>query len=497
MNIKDFFTNFFRMRATSKIRVEMGSLKFVEDNTTANYELMRNVYKNVDKDFKLGAGFAAPVINATAGFMGVPGLTAEDEEAQAILDDFMLNNTSKIMQSIVDALKLGDEYIWLTREERPDPLYPEKTTGRLIYNRIPPEEVKYIRRNPLTKEVIAYFLESEHSWKEDNAEKKCTIKQTIGYDEEIGKAYRKIEIDGDKPQGVQEGEKFLPWNFLPIVHIKNKEEIGHTNGQSEIENIIPYIRAYHDVMLAALKGNKLHSTPILQVYGDIDGFIERNFSGEKNANGEYVVDMQGKEILFFHNKDTEGAEFVEVKSATGDAKELLKFLFYCIVDASETPEFLFGVHTPAALASVKEQMPILINKIRRKREQFTEAFERLARMALVMESQGSGKQLSSAGVTIGWDVIDPRDTSEIAETLDKTVNALSKAVTSNLMSEEAAVNYLARIVETMQEYSSDDPELIGEREKIAATRRLRMRYSDTSGWRDDLEMLEKKRKGES
>ena len=207
--------------------------------------------------------------------------------------------------------------------------------------------------------------------------------------------------------------------------------------------------------------------------------------------------MQGKEILFFHNKDTEGAEFVEVKSATGDAKVLLKFLFYCIVDASETPEFLFGVHTPAALASVKEQMPILINKIRRKREQFTEAFERLARMVLVMESQGSGKQLSSAGVTIGWDVIDPRDTSEIAETLDKTVNALSKAVTSNLMSEEAAVNYLARIVETMQEYSSDDPELVGEREKIAATRRLRMRYSDTSGWRDDLEMLEKKRKGES
>ena len=60
MNIKDFFTNFFRMRATSKIRIEMGSLKFVEDNTTTNYELMRNVYKNVDKDFKLGAGFAAP-----------------------------------------------------------------------------------------------------------------------------------------------------------------------------------------------------------------------------------------------------------------------------------------------------------------------------------------------------------------------------------------------------------------------------------------------------
>ncbi|HBH0915330.1 TPA: phage portal protein, partial [Clostridioides difficile] len=74
-------------------------------------------------------------------------------------------------------------------------------------------------------------------------------------------------------------------------------------------------------------------------------------------------------------------------------------LFYCIVDVSETPEFIFGVHTPSALASVKEQMPIMVNKIRRKREQFTNSWQLLARMVLIMSSNSSGMKYSSYDVT--------------------------------------------------------------------------------------------------
>ena len=145
-------------------------------------------------------------------------------------------------------------------------------------------------------------------------------------------------------------------------------------GQSDIEPIAPYVKAYHDVMLHALKGSKMHSTPKLKLkLKNVTEFLANNFGIEdpvKFAKEGGTINLDGHEILFF--TEGEDAEFIEAKSATGDAKDLLKLIFYCIVDISETPEFIFGVHTPSALASVKEQMPIMVNKVKRKREQFAE-----------------------------------------------------------------------------------------------------------------------------
>ena len=39
--------------------------------------------------------------------MGVPHFTIEDEEAQEVLDDFVLENTSKMIRTHSNALKLG------------------------------------------------------------------------------------------------------------------------------------------------------------------------------------------------------------------------------------------------------------------------------------------------------------------------------------------------------------------------------------------------------
>lgn len=456
------------------------------DNSKVDYKLARELYQNKNDKYELGAAFVKPVINSTVGFMGVPHFTIEDETAQEVLNDFALENTSKMIRTHSNALKLGDCYIWITREKRVNPLYPERAE-RLIYNIIPPEEIEDIILDPITKEPTAYILKSKQEWTElDGTKRNCIITQKITAEE------RAIEINGDEPEGIESGTFPNTWGFIPIVHFKNEPDETMKYGQSDIEPIAPYIKAYHDVMLHALKGSKMHSTPKLKLtLKDVKSFLAHNYGIEdpvKFAKDGNSINLDGHEILFF--QEGEDAEFIEATSSTGDANGLLKLLFYCIVDISETPEFVFGVHTPSALASVKEQMPIMVNKIKRKREQFTEQWQLLARMILAMSNLVTGQKFKDYTVALGWDEVDPRDDKALAETLNNITTALNTALMANIISEESAVDFLAQYIDTMAEYTSGDSEVVGEREKIMRTRRLRNRFRDHEGWVDEVKELD-------
>ncbi|NRT34029.1 phage portal protein [Clostridium beijerinckii] len=489
MGLKSFISSFFKKKPSGEMmRSEGGSYGGVYslNSSKVNYEVARQLYNNTKDDYKLGSSFVKPIINSTVGFMGVPHFITEDENAQPILDDFILDNTSKMLRTHSNALKLGDCYIWITREEKENPLYPDKPV-MLMYNIIPPEEVYDIILDSTTKEPIAYVLKSEQEWTDlEGNKKKAKIRQVITAEKRI------IEVDGDIPEGMEPGETQNPWGFIPIVHFKNEPDETMKFGQSDIEPIEPLLKAYHDVMMHALKGSKMHSTPKLKIkLKDVAGFLRNNFGVEdpvKFAKDGGKVNLDGHEILFL--TEGEDASFVEVNSATGDAQILLKLLFYCIVDVSETPEFIFGVHTPSALASVKEQMPIMVNKIRRKREQFTEQWQTLARMILIMSAKSVGANFTSYSVTLGWDEVNSKDDKELAETLEKVCNSLDKALSGNFISEEAAVNFLSKYIDTMSDYISDDPEIVGEREKIIKTRMLRYRLDDAGGLENEKEEIE-------
>lgn len=452
-----------------------GSYKL--DSSRVDYELSRSLYYNTNDSYKLGAGFAKPVVNTSVGFMGVPKFISQDKEAQEVLDGFFIANSTKAQKTHRDSLRDGDCFVWLTREDNLNrSLYPEMLT-RLVYNIIPPEQVTKIIRDPITGEIIEYVLKSQHEWEDERGEKKkATIVQRIG----IG--MRLIEVEeGDNPPGIELGEHPTPWDFIPIVHFKNDADESELFGRSEIEAIEPYLKAYHDVMLHAMKGSKMHSTPRLKLkLKDVKAFLANNFGitePVKFAKEGGKIDLDGHELLIFGSEDD--AEFIEVKSATGDAQVLLKLLFFCIVDTSETPEFVFGVHTPSSQASVREQMPILIRKIENKRESFTESWQHLARIVLAMTAQSENISFSTFATTLQWDKIDPRDANEIAEELKLTVEALIIAVNNHLISQEAAVKYLSKLVETMNDYETDDPDIESERDRIMKTKLDRLRMGDS------------------
>lgn len=459
------------------------------DSSRVDYKRSRELYYNTQEDYKLGSGFAKPMINIKAAFMGVPEFKSEDKDAKEVLDEFSKENRSKMQNTHRNALREADCFVWITREDEKDKsLYPETETV-LKYNIIPPESIKQIIRDPVTQEPTEYVIMSQNNWETELGEKRqAKITQRIRPGSRI------VEVEGDVPPGIEPGEHPTPWDFIPIVHFKNESDVDAEFGKSDLEVIEPFMKAYHDVFMHAIKGSKMHSTPRLKLkLKDVAGFLKNNFGvtdPAKFARQGGTIDLDGHELLLLANE--EDAEFVEARSAIGDAKDLLQMLFYCIVDAAEIPEFIFGVHTPSSQASVKEQMPIMVKAIERKRDQMTSGWQRLARIVLAMTSQSENRSFSTYATKLSWDTIDPRDGTEVADELKTVVEAISVAINNNLMSQEAAVKYLGKLVETMNEYESDDPDVENEKDRIAKSKLDRERMADTEFLQKQLESIKKK-----
>lgn len=460
------------------------SVPYVLNSNKVDYALTRELYHNTNEDYKLGAGFAKPIINTLAGFMGVPRFTVADEDAQEALDEHINKWVSRIQRTHQLSLREGDSYIYLANLEVDNILFPEAKT-RIEYIILPPEQVTNIELDPKTHEPVAYILEGRHKWGID-LEREYTVKQRITRDE------IETKVEGEAPEGVVSEAVPNKWGFIPIIHFKNEPEETEKYGTSELEAVEPYLKAYHDVMMHALQGSKMHSTPRLKLkLADVKAFLQNNFPEvlEAMERGEEAhIHLQGRELLFMNSEDD--AAFIEAKSATGDAQGLLTLLFYCIVDVSCVPEYCFGTHTPSSHASVKEQGPILVRQVARKREQVTENWQLLARMVLAMSSKITGKRYETYETTITWDAVLERDETEAATVLKTVCEALSLALAGQFISLDAAVDTLSEYLEAVRKYESDDPELPGERERIVESTLLRSRLEDGQLLVDQLNEIE-------
>ena len=460
------------------------NVPYVLNSSRVDYDLARQLYHNTHDDYKLGAGFAKPIINTLAGFMGVPRFRCQDEEGQEVLDEHVSRWVSRMQRVHQLSLRDGDCFVMLANLENDDPLYPDEE-NRIDFIIIPPEQITDIEIDSITRKPVTYTIKARSKW--DEGRREYTVTQKITADR------ISVTVEGDVPEGLTSEIRPNRWGFIPIIHFKNEPEETELYGTSELEPIEPYMKAYHDVMLHAMQGSKMHSTPRLKLkLRDVQAFLQNNFPEALKAvqRGEQAnIDLKGHELLIF--TDEEDASFIEAQSTIGDAEALLKLLFYCIVDVSEVPEFAFGVHTPSSHASVKEQMPLLIRRVARKREMVTENWQTLARMLLVMHSKKTGKKFESYEVGITWDAVIERDEKEYADTINTLVNALNTALFGGFISLDAAVNLLQQYIDTMQEYATDDPTIPGERERIIKSWIMRRRLEDGEGLDQQRQEIER------
>jgi hypothetical protein len=453
-----------------------------------DYKFARDLYYNRNDSYKLGAGFAKPIINTLAGFMGVPRFSCDDPDAQEQLDDFMSSIVSTQQRLQQKNLLDGECFVRLVNLDADGILYPESKT-RLTCVLIPPEQIPVggIEFDPVTRRYTAVTILGQNKWIDDSGNE-----QTYTFRQRITATDIKTDIVGTAPEGVVSKTEANSWGFIPIVHFKNEPDETELHGYSELEPIEPFLKAYHDVMMHAISGSKMHSTPKVKFkLDDVDAFLKNNFpTAYENirAGKPAQIDMNGRELFLLKKEEDSG--FIECSSAIGDAGSLLQLLFYCIVDTSEVPEFAFGVHISSSQASTKEQGPILVRRVARKREQVTEPWQLFARMALAMIAKTTGKKFKSYATTITWDAVMDRDEQEDANTLWLVVQAMNMALAGNFISLQAATEFLAKYVDTMQEWETDDPEIPGERERIMKTRLSNMRLEDSQFVQSQIDKID-------
>jgi hypothetical protein len=99
-------------------------------------------------------------------------------------------------------------------------------------------------------------------------------------------------------------------------------------------------------------------------------------------------------------------------------------------------------------------------------------------MVLSMTSQAEVTTFSTYETTLAWETVDQRDSKDVAEELKLIVEALDKALTGGLISEQAAVEYLSYWVDTMHPYEGEDKGVEYEKDRILKTKLLLRRLED-------------------
>ncbi len=439
------------------------------DSSRVDYKLAHALYNNTDDRYKLGAGFARPVINTTAGFMGVPHFTHANPGADNALEDVMSKWAGKLLRINRNALRDGDAF---ARIDIVQDRFGDKQMFDLRL--IPPEWVTPVP-DPLTgtysKIVIRYPVNIM-----DDAGR---VVSDYTVSETLTKDTRTIEYDSRAPAELiaQNKTEPNPWGFIPIVHFKNEAEETQLYGSSDLEPLEPFMKVYHDTMLFAAQGSKLFSRPKAKFkLSDVDKFLKDNFSADEIKAGR--LRFADKEIFLM--QDGDDADFITADSGLNGITTLLEFIFYCIVDVSETPEFAFGTAVASSKASVSEQMVPLARKIRRKRGMFEEYYSELASMYLAMWSKVENVRLDDYDVDIGWEEISPKDDSTVANTIKTLVDGLSTAIESGLMSIDAAAEFLREFVPSMLPWADPDAD-DDERRRVAKSMLFRRRVEDGEG----------------
>lgn len=480
-------------RAMSKDDSIYFTLDSNAEQTALTRESMRAIYNNRDTSRLLGSFIAAPVVDLLAGFIGIPELqpTGEDmSDGMEILTAVIEQNKTAISQAQRFALRDGKSFLLFSYEVPTGALYTDTEPGRITARVILAEQM-LVLRDPITGDVNYATLKENITWVNEKGKAETATLRTTWTPKEVA---RKIEqAKTSIPEGLPLGVSENKWGFVPVVEFVNEPETYGSEGVSELERIEPLIKLYHEVLAAAAKGSKIHSTPKLSlILEDKANFLKANFpevlEAIKSGGSRPKVNLTGRELLVLGENDK--AAYIEANNPIGSAVDLLRIIFYCMIITSQTPEFVLGVHMSSSYASTTEQTPVWQMKVQRKQAQFTSPWHLIGRIILAMKLKSSGRKASSYGVKVVWPMPDTRDKAAVARQQYDTVQAVLAAVDGMLMSDKAAVETLRSVFPAMATYEASEGN-VSEMEEIKRTvlerQALVNEQAPTAGQKFDLE----------
>lgn len=428
---------------------------FILDSSKLNYQLTRELYSNTHNKYKLGAHFAKPVINALTGFIGTPRIKSitDDESANYAIKQYIEENKSKIIETIRNTLREGDCYLYVYHELLDDVLYNNEL--KIGFDLLLPENVNIIKIN---NKIVKAVIKTNISEKDEEGHNIKYTTTEIWTNEKYILKHTKIDVPAWFEE-LTDIEINNPYGFIPVIHFKNESESFRKYGNSELESIEPLIRAYHETMYNYLRASKVNSSPLLILkLRDKKMFLKNNFTEEEISSKKLKILRKDMITL----DDGEEAYFLEIQAKS--YKDLLEYLFMCIVDTSEIPEFIFGTAVSSSKASVSEQMPAFIKKIQKKQIEFESNFKLLARMVFAIynlyDIYSEYGKINDYKTYIEWEDVDKEDINEKAQAISTLITGLVTAIESKLISFESAIMYLSEIIPTMDEYPQEAKKIL-------------------------------------
>lgn len=422
--------------------------------SVVNYDLARALYRNANEDFLLGAGFVRPIIDLEVEYIALPTVSGSSDDAflNDCISDYWAPQLQEMFRDVVRDSKV------LVRYRQPSVLNPlmseqDRTHGKLEI--LPPEEVDltFDPSDPdlVIRAAITHFIEVDTRTLEDVVQGVAPRRETHEVTEVITPSdYRFF----DKTEGVElvEWHSTNRWKFVPIWPVYNEYAADLGGGQSDIEPVLPFIQAFHEVLTDCLAAHKYHSIPKAKFkIKDVNQFIKNNWpeawdetTGRPRQGAK--INLTGREIYFF-NVDEDG-DFLEATSVLGDSKTLLEFLIDCICVAAETPRWAIlasnGV-VPETDASVTPFQ----KRITRKRINFHDSLVMIFKMALV----ANGKSLS--GMHLAWPPVRLLDLVSKGQAIQQLVLAFDVAATHQWLADETIVRILSSLFDEVSDVQEE------------------------------------------
>jgi len=466
------------LRVSSSLTVSGVAYTGIDLSTKPDTETIRKIYHNMQTDRLLGSFIAAPIVNLLAGYIGMPEIrlaVTDAPEESARLEKVLEDNSGAISQIHALALRDGRAFVQFGVEEAQNPLYAEgeNDIGRITMRTVLTDSV-VCSKDFITGDITYAEISDTITWLDDNKEEKSGVLKTILTPKSI--EYKKGDNSSEMPNELVPKKRPNKFGFVPLVEFVNEPDAFGAHGVSEIERVDPLIRLYHDVLYAAAKGSKMHSTPKLAFnLSDVNAFLNTNYPDAKKqieAGEAPSIDLAGRELFLLGNQEADKVQYIEADNPLGAAVDLLKLIFYCMIITSETPEFSLGVHMPSSYASTVEQTPIWILKVQRKQQQFEGCWKMVGRMLLAMIAKITGKKMQSYAVRVMWSLPDGANKAQVALHQLNTVQSVLLALDGGAMSYQTAIETLRQVFPAMETLEGGNGRK-GEMEEIRETVALR------------------------
>lgn len=403
------------------------------DAQPGDYAFYDTAFRAKARGLELGGLLLKPLASKIAAWvLGLPPrIRYDDEETEAVINEWWIKNHAEFIQALEEASRYGDMFLVVNADETvtlipPHVMYPVVDPND--YSRWIGWQIRTVHANPNNFADVMQF------------------EDTYTADEHI----RVVRKGGSIIR--QERWRNLT-GICQVIHIPNNRSSNERYGRSDGESLITALQYYGEVLEAAITGNikQGRPTPAFTQLGSaqsVEKFLTQ-FGRERERmmpDGTVErfteIDFSADDAVFLGESGQ--FRYESPGSFTADTERILGLIFYLTLQHTEFPEFIWGNAIASSKASADTQMPPFIKFIEKRQGQDTKWVLQVVRLIAAIKALSDPKVRASEEPRIMWQALTTRDQR-------LTLDALEFATSNGLIDRRTALQLAPLDIENVDE----------------------------------------------